>query len=105
MPKKKKKYGGVVEHWQLHNLKVSEEVLKQVHPKAQPLMFTGTLKEDPTGRFAAGHHVRSSLILSMEKLNDNETKVETLNTIYTLKGPGGDDVMPDLGNLVLGVYY
>lgn len=102
-----KKFGGKIENWQLHRLSPSIKQLKKYRPelniKVDRLMrFTGTVVEDPTGRFAPGFHMRSSLILDL----DEKTGVcETENTMYILVGEEGGDVFPDLGDGVMKIQY
>ena len=100
----KKKYGGVITNWQVHNLTFTKKQLEQVHPgkKTKPMVITGTITEDPTGRFEVGHHVRTSLVV---KLDRKKGRVETLNTVYDLRGEEGKDVLPDLKNGVLQIFY
>ena len=89
--KTRKKDGGTIKNWQMHKLPATQEQVNQVYPGkgAKPILFTGTVVEDPTGRWKPGFHMRSSLIISHNK----ETGVvETLNTIYKLIGPEGDPV-------------
>jgi hypothetical protein len=88
-----KKYGGVITNYQIHNLTMPNGSKAQV--------FTGTVAEDPTGRFRVGNHMRSSLIVNIDK---EAGTIETLNTIYKVQEEGGD-VFGDLGNLVSHVYY
>jgi hypothetical protein len=65
-------------------------------------ILTGTVKEDSTGRWEPGFHMRSSLIVVMDL---DEGIIETQNTIYKVEGPQGEDVLPDIGDGVLGVFY
>ena len=111
--KKKKRDGGVIRGWQLHNLTFTKERMAEAEKlygqKVLPLIFTGTVKIDHSGRFKPGNHMRSSLIVRMDKvlgkLSDGIYLVETLNTLYVLEGPGDSDVLPDLGNGVLSIFY
>jgi hypothetical protein len=81
------------------------EQIDKVYPgsNANPIIFTGWVESDPTGRFQVGHHMRSSLIVKETKTKKG-IKVETINSVYLLKGPPGD-TMPDLGNAVLNLFY
>lgn len=109
--KKKKRDGGVIRGWQLHHLTFTKEQIESIHPglAGKPLIFTGTVKIDHSGRFKPGTHMRSSLIVRMDqvlgKLSEGIYLVETLNTFYVLEGPGNSDVLPDLGNGVLSIFY
>ena len=104
----KKKYGGKISHWQLHHIKVpkkGKKIFKQHFPSVimPPILFTGNVVDDPTGRWQPGFHMRSTYIIS---LNRKTGRVETLNTIYDLDmKTEGQDGMPDLGNKVLSVFY
>jgi hypothetical protein len=62
-----KKDGGKISHWQIHNITLQEnqvEIFKQHFPTAStdpnPMVVTGTIEEDPTGRWQPGHHYRNS---------------------------------------------
>ncbi len=106
-----KKDGGNISHWQLHHLKVPEESMNDFWKqfpeleknKTQPVMFTGTVVDDPTNRWKPGFHMRSTYIINF----DRETGVvETLNTMYKLDmNTEGMDTFPDLGNGVLKIFY
>ena len=106
-----KKDGGNISHWQLHHLEVPEEHMgtfwehfpELKKDKIQPVMFTGNVVDDPTGRWQPGFHMRSTYIINF----DRETGVvETLNTMYKLDmNTEGMDTFPDLGNGVLKIFY
>jgi len=99
-----KKFGGIIENWQIHNLSLTEEQINKAYPgqKAKPMIISGTVIEDPIGRWKPGNHMRTSLIVNLDK---KEGTVETLNTIYKLTGKEGKDVLPNLGNAILNVFY
>jgi len=103
-----KKDGGLIKNWQLHHITIPEgheELFNKHFPDViiPPLMFTGTLVDDPTGRWEPGYHMRSTYIISFDR---DTGIVETLNTMYKLDmKTEGQDVMPDLGNDVLNVFY
>ncbi len=103
-----KKDGGKIEKWQIHHLQIpegGEEKFKEVFPNIifQPIVFTGTVVNEPTGRWKPGDHMRSSYIVSFDKKTGI---VETLNTIYKLDmDTEGLDIVPDLGNGVLNLFY
>lgn len=105
-----KKEGGVIEKWQLHHLDIkgSEETFYMLYPEflnvdIEPMMFTGTVVDDPSGRWSSGHHMRSSLILSIDR---EIGKIVTLNTIYTMDmKTENQDLLPDIGNGVLNIFY
>lgn len=105
-----KKDGGKISHWQIHNLDVPEEqlkLLKQIKPDVivdpNPMMITGNIVEDPTGRWEPGFHFRSTLICKIDR--ENHT-IESENTIYHYDpDTEGQDTFPDLGNGVLNIFY
>ena len=105
-----KKNGGKISHWQIHNLNLTDNLtkqLKEVYPDIcydpNPMIVTGTVMDDPTGRWEPGNHFRSSYLTKI----DRENKIiETQNTIYHYDpNTEGQDCMPDLGNGILSVYY
>ncbi|MCF7835963.1 MAG: hypothetical protein K9M15_02480 [Candidatus Marinimicrobia bacterium] len=102
MPKKKKD-GGIIKNWQLHHLSFSEELIEKVYPgkNAKPMVFTGTVVDDPTKRWKPGNHMRSSLIVSVDRENGI---IETLNTTYKVQDEG-NDIFPDIGDKVLDITY
>lgn len=105
-----KKDGGQISHWQIHNLDLTDELtteLKKFYPDIcydpNPMIVTGTVVDDPSGRWQPGHHFRSSYVVKIDR--DNHI-IETQNTIYHYDpDTEGQDGMPDLGNGVLGVFY
>ena len=101
-----KKDGGIIGHWQLHTLSMSpKEAMLKTGYEVQTdkcYVLTGTVVEDPTGRWLPGYHMRSSLICAIDLVKGI---VETQNTIYKLEGESGDDVLPDMGDAVAGIYY
>jgi len=105
-----KKDGGKISHWQIHNLELNEDqmkIFKQHFPDVctdpNPMIVTGTVVDDPTGRWLPGHHFRSSYVIKIDRKNNI---IETQNTIYHFDPETeGQDGMPDLGNGVLGVFY
>ena len=98
-----KKDGGTIRNWQLHHLTMSKKEIETVLPgkNAKPLMFSGTVVHDPTGRWKTGYHMRSSLIV---KIDRKKGVIETLNTIYKVIDEG-NDVLPDMGDGVLKIFY
>jgi len=99
-----KKFGGTIKNWQIHTLSLTEEQLNKAYPgqKAKPMIISGTVVEDPVGRWEPGNHMRTSLIVNLDK---KEGTVETLNTIYKLTGKECNDVLPNLGNAILNIFY
>ncbi len=102
-----KKDGGIIVNWQLHTISKEKDhlvIAKENNPDFDMnavAVFSGTVKEDPTGRWVPGYHMRSSLIL---KLDRNTGICETQNTIYTLEDEGGD-CLPDLGAGIMNIFY
>ena len=101
------KNGGIIEHWQIHNLSMSSEVLLDTYPevtngKAQ--ILTGTVVEGHY-RFNDGWHMRSAMIANYD---EEEGIVESVSgTVYRLKGPEGDPTFgnEDTGDFVKGIFY
>lgn len=103
----KKVFRGTIEGWQLHHLSVSQEHMDELvaqvgGEKTLPLVITGTVKDDPSGRFKAGMHMTTTLLTF---LDEDAGYCETRNSIYRLEGDNGSDVMPDMGNAVLKIFY
>ena len=100
-----KKDGGIIINWQFHTIPVTLEQLREYRPDVKidkALKFSGTVKEDPTGRWQPGYHMHSSLVIDY----DPETgRCETENTIYILEGEEGGDIFPDMGAAIDGVFY
>ncbi len=105
-----KKDGGNISHWQLHKLTYQGdalEALRDMYPEAiytpNPLIVTGTVIDEPTGRWNKRDHFRSSLIAKIDRKNNT---IETMNTIYHFDPETeNQDGVPDLGNNVLGIFY
>jgi len=100
----------IIKNWQLHHLdkltKMEEDIF-ETHFKQKmlldpgPVIFTGTVVKDPTGKWKSGFHMKSSFIVSIDR---KKGFIQTLNTLYKIKQEGGD-VIPDLGNKVLDIFY
>lgn len=102
-----KVFRGTINGWQLHHLSVSQERLNEIAEreggeKVLPLIITGTVKNDPSGRFEPGWHMRTSLLTLFDEENGY---CETRYSVYQLEGGNGSDVMPDMGNAVLKIFY
>ncbi len=99
-----KKFGGTIKDWQTHTLSLTKEQINKVYPgqKAKPFIITGTIIEDALDRWQPGHHIRTSLVV---KLDREKGTLETLNTTYKLTGEEGKDVLPNLGDSVMNVFY
>jgi len=103
-----KKDGGTIKNWQLHHITLTEDETKlfvKHFPDAiiHPIVFTGTVVDDPTGRWQPGYHMRSTYIVSFDR---DTGIVESLNTMYKLDmETEGTDIIPDLGRDVLKIFY
>ena len=68
-----KKYGGRIEGWRISNWNASGIQVA-----------AGNLYDDPQERSIEGDFIRTSVVV---KVFENNTKLETLNTIYDLGEP------------------
>ncbi len=100
----KKKYGGTIKNWQVHNLSFTKKQIESIYPnqKLKPQVISGTVVYDPIGRWKKGDHMKTSLIV---KIDRDKGTVETKNTIYKLTGKEGTDIFKDIGNDILKVFY
>jgi len=105
-----KRRGGTIKNWQLHHLTIpggeeNQKLFAEYNPTAMldpgPIMFSGTVVDDPAGRWRPGFHMRSSYIVSIDR---EKGIIETQNTVYRVIEEGGD-VLPDLGNDILKIFY
>lgn len=97
----------MVSGWQLHTISEDVNVIRQLMPDVEftvnkTMVMTGTLVDEPTGRWQPGHHMRTSIIVSI-----NDEMIETLHTRYQIIGPEGDPALgfKDLGLIVMKLYY
>jgi hypothetical protein len=99
-----KKDGGTITDWQIHNLGCTKEQIEEVFPgqNAKPMVMTGTIVDDPTGRWEPGYHMRSSLVVNIDR---EKGIVETVNTIYKVSGTEGADIFKDLGDSIMNIFY
>jgi len=111
-----KKNGGQISHWQLHHLKYDNSLREEFNGLAPHIDFdnirivTGTVVDEPTGRWKPGYHFRSSMIVNVDRKNNT---IETENTIYHFDPDteGQDTVCnpitgeKDMGNGVLKIFY
>jgi len=108
MNKKVKKFGGTITNWQTHTLFDDPKIVAKVKErcpniKTDTIMcFTGTVVEDPTGRWEPGYHMRSSTICHLDTENGI---IETFNTIYKIEVDNGNDCFSDLGQGVTRIFY
>ena len=109
-----KKHGGTIDNWQVHNLSTPQEKIDEVYPgeNLNPMVFTGTVVGG-SDRWKNGYHMRSSLIVNIDRENGI---IETRNTIYKVLTEGGDVTSEsmaslmnkpssDLGDAVMGIFY
>lgn len=92
-------------NWQRHYITSDVDSVKLQRPdfKAdKAIILTGTLVSDESGKFNAGDHTRTSLVI--EYYGDI---YETGNTVYILDGKEGDPITDckDWGINVAGLYY
>ena len=101
---KNKVFRGVIKNWQLHHETIPQDLIDEVYPGvgATPVVFTGTVVEDPTGRRSPNDHTRSSLIVSID---EDKGIIETINSTYKIIGKEGGDIFGDLGDKVLNIFY
>ena len=103
-----KKDGGKIKNWQLHHILLTEDEAKlflKYFPDVimPPMLFTGTVVDDPVGRWLPGFHMKSTYIVSFDRKTG---VVETCNTMYKLDmKTEGMDIIPDLGRDVLKIFY
>jgi len=111
-----KKDGGNISHWQIHNLKFSEDQREMFESHRPNLdfdkirMVTGTVVNEPTERWRPGDHFRSSMVVNIDR---EKNTIETENTIYHFdpETEGQDTVFDvasgnkDMGNGVLKIFY
>ena len=101
-----KKNGGIITNWQFHTLSAPLNKFKEIYPDIttdKPYIFTGIVKEDPTGRWEPGYHMKSSMVISYDKQTQI---VETANTIYQLEGESGDPCTGgDIGDVAMSIFY
>lgn len=97
----------MVTGWQLHTISKDVNVIKELMPDIKftvnkTMVMTGTVVDEPTGRWKPGNHMRTSVIVSIK-----EDMIETLNTRYQVIGPEGDPALGfnDLGPTVMRLYY
>lgn len=103
----RKVFRGTITAWQLHHLSISPQKLAEFSEQNNmermlPLVITGTVKEDPSGRLQAGWHMRTSVLTIFD---ETEGYCETKASIYLLEGQNGHDVFPDLGDGVFSIFY
>ena len=99
---KNKTFRGVIRNWQLHHLSIPQDLIDEVYPGGTPVVFTGTVVEDPTGRRSPNDHTKSSLIVSID---EDKGIIETINSTYEIIGKEGGDVFGDLGDGVSNIFY
>lgn len=94
-----------IKNWQIHNLTYPDGVLNDEYGDGVlPMVVTGTIVEDRTGKFKPGWHCRSSLITEIDLENGI---IRTISKSFTLEGEEGDPTFgnKDVGNFVLKTFY
>ncbi len=97
-----------IKNYQIHNITVPKagiEMFKEMFPSViyPPMILTGTVKEDVSGRWQIGNHMRSTYITVLDRQNNI---IETMNSIYEINPEEeGKDVVPQMGNDVLNLFY
>jgi hypothetical protein len=102
-----KKDGGTITRWQMHTLSTPIDKAQEIQPELKTdkvYVMSGTVAEDPTGRWPIGYHMRSSMVVDVDK---KRGIVETLNTIYHIEGKQGDPTFgnKDIGDMILNIFY
>ena len=110
-----KKQGGTIDNWQLHTLSLSKADIDNAYPNsnATAQVFTGTVVKSDLSKYQVGFHMRSSLIVKVDRENGI---IETMNTSYKVLNEGNDKVTlnmgavfgvdsPDIGDHVMGIFY
>jgi hypothetical protein len=98
-----KKFGGTIKNWTLNKLSVTPEQLKVERPDVkinEALILSGYVVEDPLGRWQPGWHMKSSLVVDIDRENGT---IETSNTIYHVEGE--EDTEANMGDLITKVFY
>ena len=105
-----KKDGGLLKDWQLHTFAIGE-VAQEIKDREKLnghnittdviYVMTGTVVEDPTGRWDIGDSVRSSIIVNIDRENN---VVETFNTMYNVINEG-NGAIPDLGADIAFMFF
>ena len=79
---------GTLENWCIHIIQFSDKALatlKQVYPGAIPMVVTGSVVEDRSGRFDSGSPLRTSWVMYADP---NTKVIQTQNSVYMLLGEG-----------------
>ena len=92
----------VLKNWQLHKMSSKYDGIEIKGQKVVPYIVTGTVVEDKFGKFRPGMHCRSSMATKVDLENNF---IDTVTTTYTLVGEGDSDVVPEMGDAVLGLFY
>lgn len=100
-----KKDGGTIRDWQIHHLSTPVEKAREVGYDIQMdecIIISGTVVNDPAGRWLPGYHMKSSIVCKLDRENGT---FETQNSHYKLEGKEGGDVLPDLGDNISKIFY
>jgi hypothetical protein len=97
-----KTFRGTIKNWTVHYLSITEEQINLKYGEGKPIIITGTIFADPTNKRKDGEHIRTSFVV---KIDRKRKKLETLRSAYNLSGKEGSDIVPPLGDAVLGLFY
>ena len=97
-----------IKAWQIHIIEDRQEIMAKVKEQRpdikldKAIVLTGTIVDDPTGKFNVGDHTRTSIVI-----DKTDNTFETGNTIYKVLGPQGDTTIGggDWGANVMKIYY
>ena len=97
---------GKLHNWQVHTLTFDKEMVDNIYPAMKDVevyqVISGTITDDTTGKRNDYDHCRTSFVINIDREN---SKLETLSSIYDL-GLEGNDVLPkDMGNAIMNVFY
>lgn len=104
----KKKQGGTIKNWEVHELNFTKDMIESVYPGEHLTneIISGEVVDDPTGRWASGFHMKTSLLVSIDRKNGT---AESRNTYYKLQGKESIDPIARqaraLGVKITDIYY
>ncbi len=104
-----KKFGGTITNWCLQVIAesgtVNHQILKEQYNDIQTdniYIFTGTVKDDPTGRWQRGDSIRSSVII---RIHRDLNIIETANTLYRVEIEDDSFTGGDIGELAINIRF
>ena len=100
-----KKFGGTIKNWQLHTVVKGDteqfDLLKEEFGdelmEDNMYVFTGTVVEDPLGRWEVDWNMKSSYVMNVDR---DAGIIETMNTIYKVEDEGNSYIDGDAGPAV-----